>query len=42
MASPHFSHSLWPAPVQEADRAGAARSAIAASAEARRPEIMLL
>src|SRR5215831_13004427 len=28
MPSPHFSHSLWPAPVQEADRAGAARSAM--------------
>src|SRR5215831_14775151 len=28
MSSPHFSHSLWPALVQEADRAGAARSAM--------------
>ena len=28
MVSPHFSHSMWPAPVQEADRVGAARSAM--------------
>jgi hypothetical protein len=27
-ASPHFSHSMGPAPVQEADRAEAARSAM--------------
>jgi hypothetical protein len=26
--NPHFSHSMWPAPVQEADRAGAARRAM--------------
>ena len=34
--SPHFSHSMWPAPVQEADRAGAARSAMWDIGQARR------
>src|SRR2546421_12597875 len=35
-ASPHFSHSMWPAPVQEADRAGAARRAMWDIGQARR------
>ncbi len=35
-SSPHFSHSMWPAPVQEADRAGAARSAMWDIGQARR------
>ena len=34
--SPHFSHSMWPAPVEEADRAGAARSAMWGIGQARR------
>src|SRR3989442_2678742 len=34
--SPHFSHSMWPAPVQEADRAGAARRAMWDIGQARR------
>ena len=36
MTSPHFSHSMWPAPVQEADRAGAARRAMWDIGQARR------
>src|SRR3989449_10580110 len=34
--NPHFSHSMWPAPVQEADRAGAARRAMWDIGQARR------
>jgi len=33
--SPHFSHSMRPAPVQEADRAGAARSSMWGIGQAR-------
>ena len=34
--APHFLHWMWPAPVQEADGAGAARSAMLAIGQARR------
>src|SRR5947209_9346387 len=38
--SPHFSHSMWPAPVQEADRAGAARRAMWDIGQARRRTLL--
>lgn len=34
--SPHFSSSMWPAPAQEAERLGAARSAMWVIGQARR------